>query len=338
MERFVLGKRHYFSSLSGSDQKIYREIYNCWVNGGSVARLTLPGSGFVLPSGRKLHQLVTCIIEENPHLFHLETSQFHYSRCGSQVTIQAEKVYTQQEYERVYARLLAIVKQIVGKAARCSSDYQKFLFLHNLLAQNITYTKGKPGLRAQREVHTIAGALLNKACVCDGYARAYRLLCDQLQLSCAIAVGRSTALHHAGPHAWNFVKLNNKVYHVDVTWDSCLMESGCPVSDYYFLRNDAAFSRDHAWDRRIYPRVVEDYPRKEKGIRTKQELEGHLCELARSGKSETLVWFPGSFPGAEQLQRQLGEIISKNPTVFRQVRRYGSTCYEDIKYAKIFFE
>ena len=92
VRQFILGSRYYFSRLSDFEKKIYRKIYDCWVTGGSVAQITLPGSGFTLPSGMDLHRIVTYIIDENPHLFHLETSQFCYNRKGAQVTIQAENV------------------------------------------------------------------------------------------------------------------------------------------------------------------------------------------------------------------------------------------------------
>ena len=102
MRQFILGSRYYFSRLSDFEKKIYRKIYDCWVTGDSVAEITLPGSGFTLPSGMELHRLVTYIIDENPHLFHLETSHFHYSRIGPKVTIQADNVYSPDEYKRVY--------------------------------------------------------------------------------------------------------------------------------------------------------------------------------------------------------------------------------------------
>lgn len=338
MRQFILGSRYYFSRLSDFEKKIYRKIYDCWVTGDSIAKITLPGSGFTLPSGMELHQLVTYIIDENPHLFHLETSQFNYSRFGPQVTIQADNVYSPDEYKRVYEKLIARVDQIVERAKYYHTDYERMLYLHDYLAENITYDMGAPDPRSQREIHTIVGSLLNSACVCDGYARAYRLLCDQLHLSCIVAIGDSTAMDNAGPHAWNFVKLNGKVYHVDVTWDSCLIAGGCPATDYYFLRNDSVFSKDHSWDPTLYPPITEDYPRKDRKVTSKWELEQYLCEKVKAGERDILVQLADNFPGAEALQRLLKEIVARNPLVFFRIKGYGSSYYDSIKYAKIHFE
>lgn len=338
MEHFVLGSRYYYTRLSNLEKKVYREIYDCWVTGSSTAKITLPGTGFTLPSGAKLHQIVTYIIDENPHLFHLETSQFNYNRVGSQVTIQTENVYNLKEYEQIYEKLITRVAQITDIAKHYKTDYEKFRFLHDYLAENLTYNRGTPDPRSQREIHTIVGALLNSACVCDGYARAYRLLCDQLHLSCIVAIGESTQPGNRGPHAWNFVKINNNVYHVDVTWDSNLTAAGCPVTDYYFLRNDDVFLKDHSWDSSLYPPIKVNYPRADHAISSKWELEQFICKRVKAGEKNILIQFKDDFPGVETLQRLLKDIVIRNPSVFLQIKNYGSSYYEHLKYAKIHFE
>lgn len=337
MKQFILGSRYYFSRLSDIEKKVYRQIYDCWVTGDSVARFAMPGTDFKLPTGMELHQLVTYIIDENPHLFHLETSQFRYQRRGVQISIEADNVYTPAEYRQVYDRLIRRTEQIVEKARQYPTDLEKLRFLHDYLAENILYHTGAPDSRSQREVHTIVGALLSSACVCDGYARAFRLLCDQLHLSCIVAIGDSTLPDHSGAHAWNFVKLGGQVYHVDVTWDSNYHAAGSPVTDYYFMRSDKIFSRDHAWDPKLYPPIRKDFPRREPLARNKWELEACVCDGLRAGKREILVRLSDDFPGTDALQQLLKEIVSRNPAVFSGIRSYTSAYLENIKYAKLNF-
>lgn len=337
MDRFTLGSRYYYSRLSSYEKQVYRDIYDCWATGDCIARILLPGSEFKLPSGVDLHQIVTYIIEENPHLFHLETTQFTYNRLGSEVSIRAENVYSRNEYKDIYRKLISRVSNITEKAKQYGTDYDRLLFLHDYLAENLTYDTGLPNARSQREIHTVVGALLNSACVCDGFARAFRLLCDQLHISCIVAVGQSTQSGNSGPHAWNFVKLGNRVFHVDVTWDSGLFANNCPITDYYFLRNDAVFSKDHAWDSSLYPPITFDYPRKEKAVFSKWELEQHLCDKVTAGCKRVLVQFSDDFPGADVLQGLLSEILMRNAHVFQHIRRFKSTFDESIKCAEIDF-
>lgn len=57
--------------------------------------------------------------------------------------------------------------------------------------------------------------------VCEGYARAFKVLCDRAGIPCVLVdgdAGLSPAT--AGPHMWNYVELENgSWYAVDVTWN-----------------------------------------------------------------------------------------------------------------------
>ena len=58
--------------------------------------------------------------------------------------------------------------------------------------------------------------------VCEGYARAFKVLCDKIEIPCVLATGnaKSYSSDPGGAHMWNEVQMeNNKWYAVDVTWD-----------------------------------------------------------------------------------------------------------------------
>ena len=57
--------------------------------------------------------------------------------------------------------------------------------------------------------------------VCEGYARAFMVLCDKLGIPCVLVQGyaKSTADGEAGNHMWNYVNLGCQWYAVDVTWN-----------------------------------------------------------------------------------------------------------------------
>lgn len=63
--------------------------------------------------------------------------------------------------------------------------------------------------------YTAYGAVVMGATVCYGYAMAYKLLCDRLNLPCWTVAG--TADGEA--HQWNVVYLDGEEYLVDCTWD-----------------------------------------------------------------------------------------------------------------------
>ena len=78
------------------------------------------------------------------------------------------------------------------------------------------------------------GALMEGKSVCQGYAYAFKLLCDKAQIPCWIVTGT----YGDEPHAWNYVWVNNNYYLVDVTWDDA---NNRPADSAFFLAG-----RDHA--------------------------------------------------------------------------------------------
>ena len=50
--------------------------------------------------------------------------------------------------------------------------------------------------------------------VCEGYARAFKVLCNKVGIPCVLVDGDA-----GGPHMWNYVQLDGAWYGVDVTWN-----------------------------------------------------------------------------------------------------------------------
>lgn len=56
--------------------------------------------------------------------------------------------------------------------------------------------------------------------VCEGYARAFKVLCDSAEIPCVLVDGNAINSSNKGEaHMWNYVKVDDSWYGVDVTWD-----------------------------------------------------------------------------------------------------------------------
>ena len=61
---------------------------------------------------------------------------------------------------------------------------------------------------------TAYGVFMKKKAVCAGYARAYKLLCDRLGVTCICVEGQVNGENHMV----NYVRIGKKWYYVDPTW------------------------------------------------------------------------------------------------------------------------
>lgn len=143
-------------------------------------------------------------------------------------------------------------KEICAEVTDSSmSPYEQVKAYHDYLVNNNTYQE--TGDRS----HNASGALIDGYAVCDGYSKAFDLLCYLSGIECV----RVSGTGNGGGHAWNKVKLNGVWYNVDVTWDDPV--SSRPILRYdYFLVSDSTLARDHQWeDYSHWPEAPRDYGR-----------------------------------------------------------------------------
>ncbi len=129
------------------------------------------------------------------------------------------------------------------------SDYEKVKTIHDFICLNTTYDYEHFGIDSYVTQFSAYGALVDGRSVCQGYANLFYRMCLEAGVDARIVGGTADNGEGAGPHAWNIVKIGDKYYFVDVTWDDPTVE-GNP--DYfchdYFLVGWDTFGEDHALD------------------------------------------------------------------------------------------
>lgn len=125
-----------------------------------------------------------------------------------------------QAIQEVEAKSEEFVKTLSGL-----SDEEKASQIHNWILEDAKYdsTVSIPNIR------NIYGAIVQKECVCAGFAYAFKYLGDMAGLDSIIVTGTGITPNsfEAGPHAWNNISLDGEWSLVDLTWDC----EGSPVYD-----------------------------------------------------------------------------------------------------------
>lgn len=117
------------------------------------------------------------------------------------------------------------------------NDYQKIKAIHDYIIGHASYD-----LSTKR--NSAYAALMEKSSACQGYAELTYKMMTEAGIPCRIIAGKADGT----PHAWNIVKLENKWYNIDCTWDDPVGLFGKSSMRYeYFLKSDAEF-KDHVRD------------------------------------------------------------------------------------------
>lgn len=132
------------------------------------------------------------------------------------------------------------------------TDLQKEFAIHNYLINNCKYdTAALDNGYVVPLSFTAYGALVNGVAVCQGYAEAFSLLLD------AVGIENGLVISDTMNHAWNYVNIGGKYYHVDTTWDDPISDKGNLLSFMYFNLSDSAISKDHDWDKTTSPAATD---------------------------------------------------------------------------------
>lgn len=159
-----------------------------------------------------------------------------------------------------------IRKQVVSKL-KGYSEYEQIKHLHNWLVDNVEYdTTYKKG-----NIHNVYGVFKNEKAVCEGYARAFKYILDELGIPCVLVSGTATnSKGETESHAWNYVQIDNKWYAIDVTWDDPVLINGSVLTNNirykYFLKGSNEFLSNHKEDGYISAQSIKfTFPKLEKG-------------------------------------------------------------------------
>ncbi len=72
--------------------------------------------------------------------------------------------------------------------------------------------------------------------VCEGYARAMKLVCDELDIPCILVSGQGNGENHM----WNYVQMEDGLFYaLDLTWNDTAS------TDRYFLKGNLSFGQNH---------------------------------------------------------------------------------------------
>ncbi|MCI9092364.1 MAG: leucine-rich repeat protein [Coprobacillus sp.] len=118
------------------------------------------------------------------------------------------------------------------------SDYVKVRTIYHYICNHVTFDDTVDATSDIKK--STYGALINQKAVCQGFASLFYRLALEAGVDCRFIKGDATKVATTYEHGWNIVKLGDKYYNLDVTWDSF----NIPYSFQYYLKGSNNF-KDH---------------------------------------------------------------------------------------------
>ena len=198
---------------------------------------------------------------DNPDVFYLSPSKMYlniekttkgnnvsynvYIDSGDETNYFTNEFANESQVRDAINQVEQVKNYLVSK--KTGNIYNDIKMVHDYLVDNIEYDT----TISKNNIYDVYGALINRVAVCEGYARSFKYILDNIGIPCVLVIGTGTnSRGETERHAWNYVQLQNEWYAVDCTWDDPVVVGGGEVSQSskykYFLKGSNEFLEDHS--------------------------------------------------------------------------------------------
>lgn len=177
----------------------------------------------------------------------------------SQITFDPTSYYeaAPQQIGQFQAGITKAEKELASQMLPSDTNYEKGKKIHDWICNQVDYNyeaAENAGNEAYNYAHTPYGVFadgLGKEVVCEGYGKAFKILCDSFDIPCAVVVGYgcSSETDPGEAHMWNSIQLpDGQWYGVDATWD----DQPGGIEDVYYAagRNTEGFFMSYGREHR----------------------------------------------------------------------------------------
>ena len=183
-------------------------------------------------------------------LFRSQNIDTEFDSLGK-VTITITHNYTNSQIETIESKVDDIYNELIKDNM---NDNEKIKSIHDYIINTTKYDTDRSDNKITKYHSDIAyGALIEHYAICGGYADSMKLFLDKLNIPNYKISSEN--------HIWNLVKLDNKWYHLDLTWDDPVTSTGEDVLEYdYFLITTEQLKKletdQHIFDENVYQEAI----------------------------------------------------------------------------------
>lgn len=278
-------ERFYYSQLDNDAKKLYDGIIdnldelktgNYTIDFGKEFNDLLNTSEGSEILNNYFQSAVNAVLLDNPEIFYLDITKMYlftksttYAFTGTTYEVSIgpndNQNYLVEGFSSTDIRLaestISNIKSGIVRNAKSHDTIEKIKKVHDYLVDNLEYDS----TFSQNNIYNMYGALVNNLTVCEGYAKAFKSIMDELNIPCVVVCGYAqNSKGETENHAWNYVLVDEKWYAIDVTWDDPIIIGGGTLSTEsrykYFLRGSNSLFLDHQEDGEVVSGANFAYP------------------------------------------------------------------------------
>lgn len=228
----------YYNALNETEKKIYSCYYHALKNHSRLFGYSFSGSE------EEYQHAIDGFDYDWPQFYWMSSDCYSGSLLGTRYIYYTDDVFDKNS-ESFNNEVLKLTNEL-----KRDNDYDTIKAIYDYIILNTVYDYDSLDLDHKSfefvKKGTSYSCLIDKLTICEGYSKAFKLLCNSLGYECIIVDSIVE-----DDHCWNMVKINDKWYEVDTTWADTNTEEEDILTYEYFLVPDNIFELNH--------NVVKDY-------------------------------------------------------------------------------
>lgn len=279
---------YYYTKMDRLHQAVYHGILQGAMNledSFQISRL----------EARELADVFLQMKLDHPEIFWITGYKYRYYPDSPNLIFVPEYLFDKGKIKEHQKAMKARVENLV-RPAKNLSEWEKEKYIHDFICSSVQYDKLKKAYS-----HEITGPLGQGVGVCEGIAKAVKILCDNLGIWCIIAIcDNNPEKGIKYRHTWNIVRIGGVYYHLDTTFDNTLGKGGVDQGEIrydYFNLDDKSVFRDHEPLMFPTPKCENGdhfyYKEKKLSFTKYEDVYKRAGQAAKKGKILTFHWRGG---------------------------------------------
>ena len=294
---------YYYNHMTKSQQAAYHSI---------LAGVKKLADEIQIPAlaGEELYNVFFQMRLDHPEIFWVISFKYRYYKDSPNLIFIPEYLFDKNKIREHQKAMEARMEKLVRPAMKLS-QWEKEKYVHDFICENVRYDKLKKPYS-----HEIIGPLGQGVGVCEGIAKAVKVLLDALGVWCMIAIcGNNPEKGIKYRHTWNIVKTEGTYYHLDATFDNSLGADhhNSEIRYDYFNLDDQQIFRDHQPLIAPAPSCTDHdhfyYKEKKLSFTKKEDVYKRSLQAAKKGKVLIFHWRGGYL--TREVLDELLELIRK---------------------------
>ncbi|WP_284680425.1 stalk domain-containing protein [Aceticella autotrophica] len=267
-------------SIITNEKDLYILIEKTLENGNEDLTFTVSNTfeGVILSNNKSnenalfdtLNNIMNLLLKQHPENNYIinKSWMISYNPYTNIVNFKFNYIYPHDKLLKIKEQVNTKANEIISQIIKPDmTDLEKVKAIHDYIVKNTKYDfENSLKNTVPIESYTSYGVLINRVGVCQGYTAAFNLLAKMSGIDSIGVSGTSTNALSSGPHSWNMIKVNGKIYYIDVTWDDPIPDQGDKVAYDYFNVTEQQIEKDHSWNKTKFSEKYLDYDKAETNI------------------------------------------------------------------------